>query len=319
MPWNPDSAIGNNISYSEANTLANCEWKWDYVYRLGNRGGGSTAMAKGTVTHDMIAAWWETGEIDMEIMLGSFAQMDEAERPSPNERAAIADWIRWIMPRYAAHYGSLRDDMEVVAHELELTAMLPGTAVTVMGHVDGLYRHKATGKLYAVERKTYGRRDRLEHLSVDPQVSLYYWLLKANGYDIAGVMWDGIYTYKWKPEKPTQKYLIEEAQKDVAKHGRTQSTKAEWANWARDVLEDHPGIERPVADSFDLFWLDRTEAQVTQALLDLKGIVDRRTTLREEGTRPIRNIGNACGWCSARSACHEALAFPQSIQLDLSE
>lgn len=321
MTWNPDSAKGNNISFSEANTLSNCEWKWDYTYRLGNNGGdASVAMLKGTVTHEVVAHWWDTGEVDGGIAVETLSEIEET---CPGSYDELLNWVDWIMPRYAQHYGTLRGELKVVEHELELTAKLPGTNVTVMGHVDGLYREAVTGRLFAVERKTYGRRDRLEYLSVDPQVSLYYWLLQENGYDIYSIMWDGIYTHQWKPEKPTQKELIEAAQLEQGGVGRLSglpfTTNKQWTEWAREQVAQHPGVERPNADSFDLVWLDRTDAQIEQALLDLKSVVSRRTALRRKGARPIRNIGQGCSWCSARTSCHEALAFPQTILLDTSD
>lgn len=310
----------SRISFSEANTLANCEWKWDYVYRQGHDGDVSFAMLKGTAAHELAAKWWESGDVSSAL---SPETVDEIVRCQGGMGVeAVLDWADWMMRRYAEYHEDLRNSMDVVEHELTLTAILPGTKIPVVGRIDGVYANKTTGELYAVERKTYGRRDRLDYLTVDPQVSLYYWVLQQNGYDITGVMYDGIYTYRWKPEKPTQKQLIEDAKNGTlvdVDSPAADAPKKVWTEWAREQVERHPGAERPVADSFDVIWLDRTEGQVEQALLDLKGVVNRRAALRRKGARPIRNIGQQCNWCSARSACHEALAFPQTILLDTVE
>lgn len=310
MPWNSKSAKGNRISFSEANALSQCEERWSLQYRHHEDRQPGDGMLKGTLLHTGADAFWD-GE-DWETAVAEQWHADDEFAVADSE---ILDDAQWLLDRYTRYYADMRDDVEVYAKELELTAKLPGTKVTLMGHIDHVWR--VGGHLYVVERKSYGRRDRLDLLPVDPQISSYVWLARQNGLDVAGVLYDGIYTHRWTPTKPTQKYLIDgergrnaEPWKDFQHEAGPYFTPQEWA---RMMVEQHPGIERELSASFDYIPLDRTDEQCELAIEGwLKPALSRRTALRR-GATPVRNIGMACKWCPAKPRCWEALAFGGDI------
>lgn len=316
MPWNPKSAKGNWISYSEARTLGHCEEQWRLQYREHEDREPSDKMLLGTLLHVGAAAFWQDVCVDAAVDRELYGGEDFVGREVPDWVGADADWL---MDRYMLWYADMRSDVKAAHSELELTATLPGTKVKVMGHVDEMW--EVDGKLWLVERKSYGSRDRLDLLPVDPQISAYCWLARENGLDVYGVVFDGIYTYHWKPEKPTQKQMIEDADGEPwltdERYQDMPAGKAKQA-WARDAVEAHPGVDRPLSESFDLVYLDRTPEQMDEGANWLKAAVSRRNALRR-GATPMRNVGPLCKGCRAKDRCFAGLAFPRGdIELDLS-
>lgn len=172
-----------SISYSQAASLAACEWRWHWRYMLDGEDVPTAAMSRGKALHEAAASWWAGGDA---------AYDDEGLDDE------VASAVDWLMDRYTDHYAALRDETTVIAQEVELEADLAG--VGVVGRLDGIF--EIGGMKWAVERKTYSSRDRLSLLTVDPQITLYTALAQANGYSVDGVLWDGIYTYQWKSPRP---------------------------------------------------------------------------------------------------------------------
>lgn len=191
MPWNPKSAKGNRISFSEATCLAKCEYLWDLQYRNHTDRQPSQKMMLGTLFGIGAATFW-LGESWREAV--QEATHDEELEPILTDDTYF-DAV-WLLERYERHYARMRPQVKVVGTELELEARVPYTAIKVMGHLDELW--EIDGELWLVERKTYGSRDRLDLVTVEPQESLYAWLARQCGYDIRGVIFDGAYTYRWK-------------------------------------------------------------------------------------------------------------------------
>jgi hypothetical protein len=164
-----------------------------------------------------------------------------------------------------------------------------------------------------VERKSYGRRDRLFTVEVDPQLTLNLWVLAQNGIPCVGIVFDGIYTYRWKPEKPTQAVMMETLLTEGPVY--TTLSKTELRERAKWAIESHPGIDRPPVESFDRLYLDRTSAHIDAALDEVRASIQRRNALRR-GATPQRNISSWCKSCAQRPVCWERLAFPVEDALD---
>lgn len=296
-------------SHTELSTLAKCEMQWKLRYIDGLKGDSSDAMRLGSLTH-LGAAASNLGA-DWRLAIAEAIAEEDADPSLVDLEAFDADTPEstalWLLERYRRHYGD--QGVTVVATELELTATIPGTDSVHMAIIDEVW--EVLGDLWVVERKTYGRGARLHYVEVDPQLTLNLWVARENGIPAVGIVFDGIYTYRWSPEKPTQKALIEEAEAA----GRSWPTKKAATEWAREQVAKHPGIERPDSDSFMRLWLDRNDEHIEAALADVAGSVERREQLRS-GSRPVRNIGTDCQWCSQRTACWEMLAFPQEVVLD---
>lgn len=286
-------------SFSELSTLAECERKWAFRYRDGLSSPATKPMVKGTIVHEALAAWWSGAD-----WAEAFWESVGAQEVSPAEET-IDDSL-WLVSRYVRWYAADRPLWKVVANELELKAKLPRVGNVVLGYIDQIMEDVETGELWLVERKTMSDWQRLSYLSVDPQLTLYAWLVRENGWDVRGILFDAIRTYRWAPTKPTQRDLIETSNINFL-------TKKAATEWARLQVEIHPGVERDLADSFQWLTQDRTDDHIRAALEEAIGAVRRRLAIRR-GARPLRNLGRNCNNCFFKTECYSELAFtPQLI------
>lgn len=297
------------ISYSELSTLSRCEMAWYLRYREGIRGPAPDAMRLGTLVHVGVQAFWR-GDDWREYLAKEVAEdgaswedivLSSCDEPVPT---AV-----WLMSRYERHYRSMRDRVKVVAQELYLESEIlsfEGELLQYIGYIDELW--EVDNELYVVEHKTYSRGDRLLTIEVDPQLTNYVWLAKQHGYNVKGAVFDGIYTYRWKNKMPTQAQLIEESDKMFP-------SKKAATEWAKGELKNHAGVERPDHESFDMRWLDRTDDQIEQSLINVQAFIARRADLANPSLI-IRNIGSNCTWCQQKTVCWERMSFPQEIGIE---
>ena len=301
----------NLTSHTELSKLAQCEMSWKLRYVDGVKGEPSDPMWLGTLVHRGAAAIslggdWRQALAEAITEEGADPSLVVLEALDADTPAATA---RWLLERYERHYADDLADVTVVAQELDLRATIPGTKQVHQAIIDEVW--DVAGDIWVVERKTFGRNDRLDYVEVDPQLTNNLWVARANGIDAVGIVFDGIYTYRWKPEKPTLGAIEE---KLVA--CGYQGTKKDLREQARGVQADESNwVERPDSDSFTRLWLDRQPEHVEAAQTEIRGAISRRNALRR-GAHPTRNIGNNCRYCDQRSACWEMLAFPQEIVLD---
>jgi hypothetical protein len=289
--------------------------KWHLRYQEGLRGEPSDSLRLGRLIDATAAAFWRRDDwrsvLAEQIVEQGFAdfvpELDFLDEVPELEVPARA---YWLMQRYERHYGPMLAQVEVLGEQVDLTAPIPGTSQKHQAIIDHIWR--VEGDVWVVERKTYGRADRTALVEVDPQLTNNLWVARANGYDAVGIIWDGIYTYRWRPEKPTQKQVVQDY---IDQHGEPPAPTAKGvAEWAREAVERHSGIERPDSDSFEMLFLDRHDAHIQAAHRELQALVSRRTALRR-GAQPTRNIGPLCKACEQRETCFERLAFPQSIEV----
>ncbi len=231
MTWNTKSRKGKNTSFTELSTLAGCEQRWWYRFMEHADNDPSRAMMLGTLVHEGAAALY-AGEKDWG-RIGAVAQGMGLATDGSDE---TVDKAAWLLERYFAYYGADRSIVKVLGQELELKAKLPGTDVTVWGHLDEVWQ--VDGKVWVVERKTYGRRDRLDLLDIDPQITLYSWLARENGLDVFGTIFDGIYTYQWKGERALSESF------DRLYLDRTETQIEHALEWARRILSRRTAVKR---------------------------------------------------------------------------
>lgn len=281
--------------------LAACEKAWHYRYVLKDKRPPSDQMYFGTGFHAFADLWWDGASVDEAL-----AQIDTS-----NMYADDVGRLRWLANRYDEMYRNDRDTgrVKIIGTNIKMTAMLGD--VEVVGWFD--FIALIDGLLYLGERKTMGDWRRLDTLDVDMQVSDYAWLAQQNGLPIAGIVYDAVRTYQWNPEKPTQKFVIAKAEAE----GMTWPTNKARTEWARAEVERHPGVERPVYDSFQWLTLLRTPEQIEEAVLEMQTVLRRKAVL-VEGERPMRNIGFSCKTCPFRERCYDEMAFPP-VSLDLGE
>ena len=310
----------NLSSHTELSTLTQCERRWWYSYVLKIRGEASLPMILGSTMGVTCDAFWRGDnweEVIAALVCEEGADIDSIDVDTITEEPYAT--AVWLMRRYERHYEYMRPKVKVIAQELDCRATIPGTKFKHQAIIDEVW--EIDGRNWMVERKTYGKTDKLAMVDVDPQLTNNLWVAREHtGMKFAGIIFDGIYTYRWKAEKPTQKALIEEdiANVDVIDGITLESMKkADQTDWARAALERHPGVDRPDSESFEMLYLDRTAKHIKQAQIEIVGQLKRRAQLRR-GTHPNRNLGPFCTNCPARSQCFEDLAFPQDVEVDFS-
>lgn len=298
----------NLSSHTELSTLSQCEMRWHMKYVEKMEFPASPQMELGSLVGRLTNVFWR-GENWRQALAEEVCE-DGADVDSivveTLEEQPYADAV-WLMERYERHYAHMLKDVRVIADEYDARASIPGTRQKHQAIVDNLWEIK--GKLWMVERKTYGRTDSLDMVDVNPQLTNNLWVARtALGVDIEGIIFDGIYTYRWKAQKPTQKDMIEEAAAAGTKMTRDE---------ARAAVEAHPGVDRPDGDSFTMLYLDRTAKHIDAAQDEIRAQLKRRDALRR-GALPMRNLTTWCNNCPARATCFERLAFPQDIEIDFS-
>lgn len=299
------------VSYSEASTLAGCEQRWWYRYGEEIEETPGAALVLGTLLHVGTGEpWLRNGVAELPV---------DWEDPHSGEMVYLADFpeaevakAEWLLDRWNKHYGPPSDDWEIIAVEDSFSFEWNGLLIVV--RTDGLIRERSTGHLWLREVKSYGRNTRLELVSVSPQETIYAAGIEAKyGERPFGILFDGIYTYQWVPEKPTQKELIAEAEA----HGMTWATKKAATVWAREMVEQHPGVERPPADSFSRLWPDRSEEQIDRALEWLAAVAERKYELTEIRQKPIANVGPLCDSCFFKPRCFQDLLGVESDEIEV--
>lgn len=327
----------NLSSHTELSTLSQCEMRWAFKYVEKLEFPASIQMELGSLVGRLTNWFWRQG--DWRAALAAEIAEEGADVAlidlASLEEQPYADAF-WLMERYERHYEHMLKDVRVIADEYDARANIPGTRQNHQAIIDNLWEIK--NKLWMVERKTYGRTDSLDMVDVNPQLTNNLWVARtALGADIEGIIYDGIYTYRWKAQKPTQKDIIEQRleleRTDAAvsiagvpittEHGLhiTKSVTAmngkQRTAWAREAVEKHPGVDRPDSESFTMLYLDRTEKHITAAQIEIRAQLKRRDALRR-GADPMRNLTTWCNNCPAKSTCFERLAFPQDIEIDFS-
>lgn len=297
-----------NTSFTEMNTLDACEQKWVFKYVDGIPDVPGPGATLGTLVHAGVEAWWQRKDPIAALASEVHTRLGHVTVPEDIEvLKACADSAEWLLKRYMAYHGEQPPaGWELVASELEFDGIdVPNTNVQLRGRIDAIAR--IDNQLWVVETKSYRNRARLDYLTVDPQITLYtYAAMEVLGVPwIQGELFDGIYTYRWKPDRPSQAKVIEEAQRV----GRSWPTKKAQQEWARAEVAAHPGVDRPLAESFDRVFLDRTPEQITAATKQVRNFGERRSILENLPERALLSLGQQCSWCPYKAQCHEGLLF----------
>lgn len=305
------SANETVTNYSELNTLAMCERRWAFGYEQGKQEEGKkVGLHRGTLLH-LGKGRWSTG-LGATLPERWEDDMGPGGRPGEQQQYSLADFdpdvvesARWLLDRFAAHYGDAPPpDWKLLATEPWLSGMIGGEKV--VGRADNLW--EIDGRVWLDETKSFGSKGRADFLAVDPQVSIYYTLVKQTfGLDIFGIMWDGIYTYRYAKQRPTQAQIIDLAEQS----GQSFPTKKAAQDWARaELATSRYDTEQPPELSFQREWLDRTPLQIEAQGHAVRAAVARMEHLREVDRsgldiieRTMPNIGQTCKGCGHKNRC----------------
>jgi hypothetical protein len=219
------------INYSEFNTLTDCEKRW-YLGFVDNEEDDSSkrGLHLGTLCHLWHGRW----------LMGSGATLPSSWTDDINtggkpgeERTlkltdfdpALVERAQWLAARFVEHYGpEPPSSWTVISAEEWMTREF--TWGTLVGRTDGFV--EIDGRLWLIEVKSYGSRPGpLAYAHVSPQLGCYSLLAEAHyGQRPWGILYQGMYTYQWKPTKPTQKSVLER-----------------WADTAAFIRATRPGDE----------------------------------------------------------------------------
>lgn len=317
------------INYSEFATLAQCETKWGYAYLLEQEEDveGKNGLWLGTLLHLGLDRWTR----DLGATLPEVWTDDINTGGKPGEMrtlrlsdfdSALVEHALWLLARYVSVYGSSRpESWNVISTEEWLTGKfkIGSRTVRIVGRHDGLV--EILGDLWLIERKSYGQKRRLDTIGIEPQPTIYYDLVEQNyGRRPVGLLYDGIFTYRYSPKPPTQGALIEAAivAGEQGKHIEGfpyNGTKSAQRDWARPLtLDPSLATERPPEDSFERRWIDRTPQAIAVGEQFLGNAIRRRDRIKViEDTIP--NVGKDCSWCGFRAECWSRLSGLDSSEI----
>lgn len=84
-----------------------------------------------------------------------------------------------------------------------------------------------------------------------------------------------------------------------------------------DAIRTHRPVrkELPLAESFERVWIERTDEELAEAVVELESALHLRDSIQAPlHRRPIRNVGSNCSWCSVVTDCFgiEVDVLPES-------
>jgi hypothetical protein len=209
----------------------------------------------------------------------------------------------WLRDRFIAVYGQQPpSSWNVIGAESYMEREF--TWGTLVGRTDGFVQ--IDGQLWLIEVKTYGSKPGpLAYCQVSPQLGCYSLLAEAKyGQRPYGILYQGIYTYQWKPKKPTQQQMIDE-------RGCSRDE-------ARYLVAKHPGFERPPEESFQQEWPELGEDHLRTAERFLFEAVNRRRQLSTLGAA-LPSIGQQCRNCGFRPRCWNDLGGVEEYEIEVED
>lgn len=156
----------------------------------------SAALERGKLFHAVMEAHYRL-KIDEGPFIDPWKVISDA--PEGDE----TDTVRWMYEGYLEAYGDDPDwEILQVEQKVEQPLRLPSgrkSAFVLKGFVDLLVRdHSAGGGLYVVDHKTCRELPKQRALDFDDQFGIYVLLLRRQGLDVRGVIYNACRTYKLK-------------------------------------------------------------------------------------------------------------------------
>jgi hypothetical protein len=314
------------INFSEFWSLTGCEQRWAYGYLRGQEEPGERrALHQGTLIHLGLDRWNRgmganlPGEWTDDINTGGKPGEERTLRLADFD-PEVVDNALWLLGRYRDHYGAgPPSSWLMIDSERWLSTALDELKLLV-GRTDGVLEIEGDDEipdgLWLLERKSYGGKGRLDYVHVDPQLVIYSMLVEAEyGRKLTGVVFDGIYTYHWKPAKPTQGAVMEERDA-VNPAWRVHLTPTEQREWARAEVAAHPGVDRPAAESFERRYVDISDEMREVGKNYLYAAIRRRQVLKNDPAQALPNIGQLCRSCGFRPQCWSNLRGGEPPEYD---
>jgi len=318
------------INYSEFNTLTDCEQRWQYAYMLGEQEEGRRrGLHLGTLCH----LWHSRWMLGLGATLPSEWTDDINTGGKPGEvrtlrltdfEPELVERALWLAGRFMSHYGEAPpSSWNVISTEEWLRRDFEWG--TLVGRTDGFV--EIDGHLWLIEVKSYGSRPGpLAYAQVSPQLGCYSLLAEAwHGQIPYGILYQGIYTYQWKPTVPTQADLIGRA---IAHQWRTPDglsqienlSKADQKAWAKSQ-QSNPWwwTERDPSESFDQLEVELGVDHLVTAQRYLRAAVERRTLLAHSPDSVLPSVGAHCRNCGFKDRCWNDLGGVEPFEIEVED
>lgn len=213
---------------SERSTFQACRWQWHWSYEQELHPRREAPYFRfGTLIHRALELYYPPGTVRGPSPSDTFVNLYEAEVERVGERIRNFNdedgkWDDalelgvYLLDQFVSKYADQDTEYEVIASEktvqlplrklLPLRKSLPPSAPSiVVAKIDGVWRHRSTGRMRFIDYKTTKQID-THHLALDPQASLY-WLIGPLVLKIPHDEFDGIlYTFLRKampnPDQP---------------------------------------------------------------------------------------------------------------------
>jgi hypothetical protein len=312
--------IETRINYSEFNTLTDCEQRWVYAFLdKEEEQGARKGLRLGTLIHLWHGRW----------LMGQGATLppswtddiNTGGKPGEERTLCLTDFdpelvarAQWLAQRFEAHYGSRPpSSWNVISAEDWMSREFEWG--TLVGRTDGFV--EIDGRLWLIEVKSYGSRPGpLAYAVVSPQLGCYSLLAETHfGQRPWGILYQGIYTYQWVPNKPTQKSVIEAWQAA----GRTEPLKD--LKLAAKVFVENPAnwTERDPSESFEQLEVDFGDAQLRTAERYLNAAVNRRDVLTALPAEALPSVGQHCKGCGFKDRCWSELGGVEPFEIEIDD
>lgn len=259
------------LSVSGSDRFNACERRFVLTAQSeGHRGSPGPALQLGTAIHTLTEARWRGQDFRTNI-----ERACREVAPSWQARFAVPEIVQkaaWLVERHERMYPVLP-----IALATELAFDLPIPGGRLRGRVDGLVmdpdpEHRG---LWIIETKSFGDFKRVDWLPDDPQPYTYMWAVGQQGFtNVAGVLWDGIYTYQWSDKK-----------------GKRVMSPAEYDQ------------EHPVSDSFRRVWLPYDQAKIDRTMGDYARQAARAQMVLADPDLAVPSRGAGCTYCGVYNEC----------------
>lgn len=216
------------ISVTERGTFRRCKRQWDYASF--NRQALTplvppTALSLGSLVHRSHEEWLlnpdkEVSDIVMGVAAQGLRELKERYKkvvgvePDEQELKDFFEQVNLVlemMNNYRTKWGSsLPDGYTLLQPEQTVLVSIPETPHELEATFDALIQDEG-GRLWILERKTYGNRPKVEVLQSNDQFGAYLWALtQLELGPVGGVYYDGMWKRAWEGKRSLDDLFMRE-------------------------------------------------------------------------------------------------------------
>lgn len=184
------------VSSSEVETYRQCRLKHQLQYiERWRTDEEHPALARGTLFHSVMEAHYgriKEGDVDATGLYAAVS--DLLYDPTSGSQDEQQEIVEWMYRGYVEMYG-LDPDWEIVAIEIPLEVRLFDSRFILSGTCDLIVKDRTTGGLWIVDHKTCKSLPSKD-FDLEDQTAVYTYLLRQEGWDIRGAIYNHCRTYK---------------------------------------------------------------------------------------------------------------------------